>query len=46
MKKIVLVSVSLCLFSGIFAQGIVIEEPVKMLALGDSYTIGASVDVE
>lgn len=46
MKKIMLVSASLCLFSGIFAQGIVIEEPLKMLALGDSYTIGASVDVE
>jgi lysophospholipase L1-like esterase len=26
-----------------FAQSVVIEEPVKMLALGDSYTIGQSV---
>jgi lysophospholipase L1-like esterase len=36
------------LFLGIplFGQGIRIEPPVKMLALGDSYTIGASVAVD
>ncbi len=33
-------------FTRIFAQGIELEEPVKMLALGDSYTIGASVPMD
>lgn len=46
MKKAIWVIILLGSSPGIFAQGIMIEEPVKMLALGDSYTIGASVDVE
>jgi lysophospholipase L1-like esterase len=37
---------SACLVSLSFAQTIRIKEPVRFLALGDSYTIGQSVSVE
>lgn len=46
MRRVIMLVAGLCLYSQIFSQGIAIEEPVKMLALGDSYTIGASVAVE
>lgn len=43
MKVLTLIFILFSCFSGIFAQKIRISEPVRLLALGDSYTIGQSV---
>ena len=43
MKVLILIFILFSCFSGIFAQKIRISEPVRLLALGDSYTIGQSV---
>ena len=43
MKKIVPTLVLLCLNLQLFSQGITIDSEVRMLALGDSYTIGQNV---
>lgn len=45
MKVLSLVFILFCCFHGSFAQKIKISEPVRFLALGDSYTIGQSVGV-
>jgi len=46
MKPLLSFFVVMFSFTPIFTQGIELEEPVKMLALGDSYTIGASVPTD
>jgi lysophospholipase L1-like esterase len=43
MRRSILIPVLILLASGLQAQSIVIDGPVRMLALGDSYTIGESV---
>ena len=43
MKVLTLIFILFSCFPGIFAQKIRISEPVRLLALGDSYTIGQSV---
>ncbi len=45
MKILTLIFILLSCFPGIYAQKIKISEPVRFLALGDSYTIGQSVGV-
>jgi lysophospholipase L1-like esterase len=46
MRRIIILVLGLCINIQIFSQGITIDAPVTMLALGDSYTIGASVGTE
>jgi lysophospholipase L1-like esterase len=45
MKIIAFLFIFFSCFPGIFAQKISITEPVRLLALGDSYTIGQSVGI-
>ena len=44
MKSVLIATIAVSLNIQIFSQAIEIETPLKMLALGDSYTIGASVE--
>ena len=46
MRTILLFIIFLSLFTQAFTQTIRIKEPVRFLALGDSYTIGQSVAIE
>jgi lysophospholipase L1-like esterase len=39
----IILSIFLTITSGVGAQGLIVREPIRFLALGDSYTIGQSV---